>query len=77
MFSCEELQGVLQNSFPDAKVEVRSPRGDGKHFEVTVKDRSFQELTRIQQHRQVYAALEKKFQEGLHALSIKTEADNG
>ena len=74
MFSKETLQERLQSSFPDATITVSNPREDGEHFQVTLQDASFAEMSKVEQHRAVYKALEQEFSEGLHSLSITTKS---
>ncbi len=48
-------------------------RGGGDHFEVQVTAPSLDGLTRIDQHRRVYDALEEPLADGsIHELRIKT-----
>ena len=51
------------------QVEVE---GDGQHFFATIVSAEFEELSRIQRHQRVYAALGDRMREQIHALSMKT-----
>jgi stress-induced morphogen len=72
--STERLQGLLEGAFPDA-AEVRViDRGGGDHFEVRVRAPDFDGLSRIQQHKLIYAALDEPWKDGsIHELRINTK----
>ena len=72
--STERLQTLLESAFPDAS-EVRViDRGGGDHFEVRVAAPDFDGLTRIQQHKLVYEALDEPWKDGsIHELRINTK----
>ncbi len=72
--SAERLQALLETAFPDAS-EVRViDRGGGDHFEVRVIAPEFDGLTRVAQHRLVYAALSEPWDDGsIHELRINTK----
>ncbi|MCP3969054.1 MAG: BolA family transcriptional regulator [Rhodobacteraceae bacterium] len=70
-----ELEELLRQSFPDAKIEVQGE--DGVHMSAMVIDESFRGLNRVQQQRAVYAALKGKMDGAtgeLHALALTTKA---
>jgi acid stress-induced BolA-like protein IbaG/YrbA len=46
--------------------------GDGRHFFATIVSASFEGLSRVRRHQQVYAALGDRMREQIHALSMKT-----
>ena len=71
--STERIQGLLEGAFPDA-AEVRViDRGGGDHLEVQVTAPSLDGLSRIDQHKRVYAALAVPLADGsIHELRIKT-----
>ena len=72
--SVERLQTLLESAFPDA-AEVRViDRGGGDHFEVRVTAPAFDGLTRVAQHKLVYAALHEPWEDGsIHELRINTK----
>lgn len=45
--------------------------GDGRHFEAVVVSESFNNQSRINRHRLIYAALGDRMKEEVHALSMK------
>ena len=73
--SAQEIEDLLRESFPKAKIQVEGD--DGVHMSVMVVDESFRGLNRVQQQRAVYAALKGKMdgtQGELHALALTTRA---
>ena len=71
--STEPLRALLAQAFPDA-LELRViDRGGGDHLEVQVTAPSLDGLSRIDQHKRVYAALAEPLADGsIHELRIKT-----
>jgi acid stress-induced BolA-like protein IbaG/YrbA len=70
-----EIEALLRDAFPDARIEVGGD--DGVHMSAMVIDESFRGMNRVQQQRAVYAAL-KGAMDGpagdLHALALTTRA---
>ncbi|QXT38287.1 BolA/IbaG family iron-sulfur metabolism protein [Gymnodinialimonas ceratoperidinii] len=70
-----EIEALLRQTFPDAKIEVSGD--DGVHMAAMVVDESFRGMNRVQQQRAVYAALKGKMDGSageLHALALTTKA---
>jgi acid stress-induced BolA-like protein IbaG/YrbA len=70
-----EIEALLRQSFPDAKIVVEGD--DGVHMSAMVVDESFRGLNRVQQQRAVYAALKGRMDGAngdLHALALTTRA---
>lgn len=70
-----EIEALLRETFPDAKIEVSG--NDGVHMAAMVVDESFRGKNRVQQQRAVYAALKGKMDGAageLHALALTTKA---
>lgn len=70
-----EIEELLRESFPDAKIQVEGD--DGVHMAAMVVDESFRGKNRVQQQRAVYAALKGKMDGAsgeLHALALTTKA---
>ena len=64
---------MIEAALPGATVEVVDETGGGDHLRATVTAPQFQGLSRIEQHRQVKAAVKERFEDGaIHALSVKT-----
>ena len=67
-----KIEDLIKENIPDAEVTIRDLRGDGDHYAAYVVSESFEEKSRIQQHQMVYAALQGKMGEELHALALHT-----
>jgi acid stress-induced BolA-like protein IbaG/YrbA len=67
----DELKDRIEASIPGAQAEVI---GDGRHFEAKVSAPEFAGLSRIEQHRRVYAVFGAEVGDRIHALSLKTGA---
>jgi stress-induced morphogen len=71
----ERLEGLLRDAFPEAtELAVVDRTGGGDHFQVTVSSPRFAGLSLVEQHRLVYAALERPLADGtIHELRIATK----
>ena len=69
-----EIERLIREAFPDAKVEIRDLAGDGDHYAATVVAEAFRGKNRVQQHQMVYAALKGRMGGELHALALTTSA---
>ena len=69
-----DIERLIVESLPDAKVEIRDLAGDGDHYAATVISEAFRGKTRVQQHQIVYAALKGRMGGELHALALTTSA---
>jgi len=69
-----EIEGMIREAFPDAKIEIRDLAGDGDHFAAVVVAEAFRGKSRVQQHQMVYQALKGKMGGQLHALALQTNA---
>lgn len=68
-----EIEHLIRDAFPDAKIIVQGD--DGQHFAAEVIDESFRGMNRVQQQRAVNAAIRAKLDSGeLHALALTTRA---
>ncbi len=68
-----EIKDMILQAMPDAEVIIQDLAGDGEHYKAIVTDKSFQGLSRIQQHQKVYDALKGKAGTTLHALALTTK----
>lgn len=71
-----EIESLIRETFPDAKISITDLAGDGNHYAAEVIDESFRGKNRVQQQRAVYAALKGKMdgKNGeLHALALTTK----
>ena len=72
----QEIEDLIRESFPAAKITITDLAGDGNHYAAEVTDESFRGKNRVQQQRAVYAALKGKMDGShgeLHALSLTTK----
>ncbi len=72
-----EIERLIREALPDARVEIRDLAGDGDHYAATVISEAFRGKTRVQQHQIVYAALKGRMGGELHALALQTNAPAG
>jgi stress-induced morphogen len=67
-----ELKGMIETALPGSSVDIVD-QGGGDHLAATVVAPQFAGLSRIEQHRLVYAAVQPRFDDGaIHALALKT-----
>jgi stress-induced morphogen len=71
----DELKHRIEASIPDAVAEVVDLNGGGDHFRATVTAPEFSALSRIEQHRRVYAVFGPEIGGPIHALSLITRAE--
>ena len=75
--SATEIETLLRESFPAATITITDLAGDGNHYAAEVIVPSFKGKNRVQQQREVYAALKGKMDGAhgeLHALALTTKA---
>lgn len=69
-----DIERLILERFPDAKVEIEDLAGDGDHYSASVVTEEFRGKSRVQQHQMVYEALKGNMGGVLHALALKTSA---
>ena len=52
-----EIEKLIREALPDARVTIEDLRGDGDHYAAHVVSAQFKGKTRVQQHQMVYQAL--------------------
>ena len=67
-----DIEKLIKESLPGAKVEIRDLAGDGNHYAATVMSAAFRGKSRVQQHQMVYASLKGRMGGELHALALQT-----
>jgi len=67
-----EIERLIKEALPDARVEIKDLRGDGDHYAAFVESASFAGKSRVQQHQMVYNALQGRVGGVLHALALTT-----
>ena len=74
MPSAEDIKQRIETAIPGADAEVEDYTGGGDHFRATVTAPAFDGLSRIEQHRLVYAVFSAEIGGAIHALKLKTQA---
>ena len=69
-----EIEALIKDAFPDAKIVIEDLRGDGDHYACQVVSSAFIGKSRVQQHQMVYKALGGRMGGELHALALQTSA---
>jgi stress-induced morphogen len=68
----EQIEELIREGIPDARVEIVDLAGDGDHYEARVVAESFRGLPLVRQHQRVYQALGGRMGTELHALKLGT-----
>ncbi len=68
----KEIERLIKAAIPDAQVTIKDLAGDGDHYSAVVVSEAFRGKSRVQQHQMVYAALQGKMGDDLHALALQT-----
>ena len=76
MPSTDELKQRIETAIPGAQADVTDLTGGGDHFRATVIAPEFAGMSRIEQHRRVYAVFGTDIGGPIHALSLVTKADS-
>lgn len=72
--NASDIERLIREALPDARVEIRDLAGDGDHYAANVISSSFKGKSRVQQHQMIYAALKGRMGGELHALALQTSA---
>ncbi len=72
--NASDIERLIREALPDARVEIRDLAGDGDHYAANVVSPSFKGKSRVQQHQMIYAALKGRMGGELHALALQTSA---
>jgi stress-induced morphogen len=67
-----EIEMLIREAIPDARVEIVDLAGDGDHYEARVVSESFRGQPRVKQHQRVYQSLGGRMGNELHALKLST-----
>ena len=70
--AADQIENLIRQGIPDARVEIVDLAGDGDHYEARVVAESFRGLSRVMQQRRVYDALGGRMGTELHALKLST-----
>jgi stress-induced morphogen len=69
-----EIERLIKQSIPDAKVEITALADDNDHYAAIVVSSEFSGKSKLQQHQLVYKALGGAMGGALHALQLQTSA---
>lgn len=72
--SAADIEALIRDAFPDAKISMEDLAGDGDHWSASIESSAFAGKSRVQQHQMVYAALRGRVGGELHALALQTSA---
>lgn len=72
MMQADEIQKLISEAMPNAKVSIDDLRGDGNHYAVRVEDSSFEGMELADQHRMVFAALQGRVGGLLRGMTLTT-----
>ncbi|MEG3166075.1 BolA/IbaG family iron-sulfur metabolism protein [Sphingomonas sp. PB2P19] len=70
--AADDIVAMIRTAIPDADVVITDLAGDGDHYAARVTSASFAGLSRVKQHKAVYAALGDRMGGVLHALQLTT-----
>ena len=73
--STDDLKQRIEAAIPGAEAEVIDLTGGGDHFRARVTAQEFAGMSRIEQHRRVYAVFGPDIGGPIHALSLETRAE--
>ena len=68
----EEIERLIKQALPDAEVAIEALADDGDHYAARVVSSAFRGQPRVRQHQMVYAALQGRMGDTLHALQLVT-----
>ena len=68
----DDLRAMIVAAFHDAEVAITDLAGDNDHYAAHIVSESFRGLSRVAQHKAVYAALGGRMGGELHALQLTT-----
>ena len=75
--SATDIERMIREAIPDAKVTIEDLRGDGDHYAAHVISATFRGKSRVQQHQMVYQALKGRMGGELHAMALQTSVPEG
>jgi stress-induced morphogen len=75
MPTTDELKRRIEEALPGSRAEVVDLTGGGDHFRATVVAEAFAGMSRIEQHRRIYAVFGPEIGGPIHALSLETRAE--
>jgi len=76
MPTTDDLKQRIEAAIPGSQAQVTDLTGTGDHFRASVVAAEFAGLSRIEQHRRVYAVFGADIGGPIHALSLVTKAES-
>ena len=74
MITHEAIADLIRRELPGARVETYDRTGTSDHYNVRVVAEEFADMSLLDRHRAVYAALSEALRDGrLHAVELTTE----
>lgn len=70
--TAEEIESLILESMPDARINIEDMRGDGDHYAVAVESSLFRGLSIPDQHRLVFRALQGRVGGILKGMTLST-----
>lgn len=70
--SADDIEAAILAALPGAVVELRDLAGDDDHWAATITAPQFAGISRVAQHKLVYAAFGGRMGGELHALQVTT-----
>jgi stress-induced morphogen len=74
--AASEIEAMIRAALPDAEVVITDLAGDNEHYAARVTSAQFVGISRVAQHKLVYAALGGRMGGVLHALQLTTAVPN-
>ncbi len=74
MFAAREIERIISEALPGARVQARDTTGTSDHFELTVVAEQFAGKSLVERHRMVYGPLAEPLKGPIHALTLNTLA---
>lgn len=69
----QEVENLIKQALPDAKVHINAMAGTHNHLEIMVASDHFQDLSLIEQHQKIMDVLKAPLGDRtLHAVKLKT-----
>lgn len=68
-----EVEQIILAALPDSTVEVRDMTGTSDHFDILVVSKVFAGKPLMEQHKIIFAILDKEMKDRIHAVQIKTK----
>ena len=72
MIAPQDVEQLVRNAVPDARVLVEDLTGTSDHYRVEVVSARFAGLTSLQRHRLVHSGLQGVLGGALHAIQLTT-----